>query len=704
MNIKTTLAFLLLVIVCACNTKPKNTPKRIMPTQTQFNTFNNKINQLAKVLNINSMSYTIVNESKVLQYKAIGNANENTEYNIGAMSNIFASIIALQLAEIQELDLKKPLSDYEINTNNYANASIKNILSHTASNNPNSSFEYNSMTFNVLNNVFEKSTGKNYEKLFKRKLGNKFNLDNTTVCATNISDSCTSTVADIAKLSIAIDNGKIFENLETTEQMFRPIYLSNGEQTPASMGWFVQFYNNKKYAWNFGQGKNYSSLIIKSLSDSISLVIMANSANLNAPFMLHQANLFKSVIAVEFIKAFTLFADTIPAFNIFESSQQIKTALLNANKSKHRNLLVNEFCSYINMCQYLKLTNKTNELINIYNTALPFEIPYTLLEKTPRAIIANVGDYANYSRFFTINSDTIVNVFAVGEFTKEFVLQPYDYDNVELFIDILNEKKTTFDNTKCRQYRFNYNYPDITGNFSSSEDIKFVETNPTNNTYIFEIKIPWKTLSPITPKLGSKIGFDITTTDNDGKGRESGVNWHYVEGQTPWTNPSVNGTLVLCNTTSVSGNDSICYSAQTATYPIIDGKLDNCWNYAPKNKLTKTKMGKMPKSSNISASYRTVWDSENLYFLIEVTDNYKCLLPLSNDLGYIETEKHDTVWIMNENNTNYAGGSEFNKYANVQLPLKAGNYVLHYNSNQTNSTTRWIRKQPEISFYGIAVY
>lgn len=59
--------------------------------------------------------------------------------------------------------------------------------------------------------------------------------------------------------------------------------------------------------------------------------------------------------------------------------------------------------------------------------------------------------------------------------------------------------------------------------------------------------------------------------------------------------------------------------------PIIDGKVDNTWNsseWLPLNNVRWTTLEKVTKE-DISAAYKILWDKENLYFLVNVTDDVK---------------------------------------------------------------------------------
>lgn len=59
--------------------------------------------------------------------------------------------------------------------------------------------------------------------------------------------------------------------------------------------------------------------------------------------------------------------------------------------------------------------------------------------------------------------------------------------------------------------------------------------------------------------------------------------------------------------------------------PVIDGKVDQVWNagqWLPLNNVRWTRLEKVTKE-DISAAYKVLWDQENLYFLVNVTDDVK---------------------------------------------------------------------------------
>jgi CubicO group peptidase (beta-lactamase class C family) len=79
----------------------------------------------------------------------------------------------------------------------------------------------------------------------------------------------------------------------------------NGLPTPFGLGWFVQTYNGEKLVWHFGYVPDaYSSLILKVPSRRLTLILLANSDGLSAPFALHEGDVTSSLFARTFLRLF----------------------------------------------------------------------------------------------------------------------------------------------------------------------------------------------------------------------------------------------------------------------------------------------------------------------------------------------------------------------------------------------------------------
>ena len=59
----------------------------------------------------------------------------------------------------------------------------------------------------------------------------------------------------------------------------------------------------------------------------------------------------------------------------------------------------------------------------------------------------------------------------------------------------------------------------------------------------------------------------------------------------------------------------------TATPPVIDGNEDAVWSAAPRYKLTNVIYSPLSSPNDLSADFRAMWDENNLYLLVDVTDD-----------------------------------------------------------------------------------
>jgi CubicO group peptidase (beta-lactamase class C family) len=81
--------------------------------------------------------------------------------------------------------------------------------------------------------------------------------------------------------------------------------VQNGVITPVGMGWFVQTYQNEKVVWQFGHSPDsFSSLILKVPGRKLSLIVLANSDGLSAPYSLSDGDVTKSLFARTFLGLF----------------------------------------------------------------------------------------------------------------------------------------------------------------------------------------------------------------------------------------------------------------------------------------------------------------------------------------------------------------------------------------------------------------
>jgi CubicO group peptidase (beta-lactamase class C family) len=115
----------------------------------------------------------------------------------------------------------------------------------------------------------------------------------------NASTGIISTVRDVARFDAALDSGVLVSP---------PVRNQAWESTssgPIGWGWFVQPINGERVVWHFGFARDaYSALYIKVPGRGLSLVLLANSDGLAAPYNLSNGDLTTSLFAQLFIQLF----------------------------------------------------------------------------------------------------------------------------------------------------------------------------------------------------------------------------------------------------------------------------------------------------------------------------------------------------------------------------------------------------------------
>ncbi len=113
-----------------------------------------------------------------------------------------------------------------------------------------------------------------------------------------------STVRDLARLDAALDDHVLLE-ADSLAAMWTNQRAGDDAVLPTGLGWFVQSYNGVKVVWHFGLQRDAgSSLLVKVPERNLTLVLLANSDGLVAPFDLAQGDLTRSWFARLFLRIF----------------------------------------------------------------------------------------------------------------------------------------------------------------------------------------------------------------------------------------------------------------------------------------------------------------------------------------------------------------------------------------------------------------
>jgi len=113
-----------------------------------------------------------------------------------------------------------------------------------------------------------------------------------------------STVRELARFAVALDAG-VLVHTDTLATMWTNTVSPTGSVAPMGFGWFVQTYNGERLIWHFGLLRGAaSSLILKVPGRDMTLILLANSEGLSAPFALESGDVTRSLFALVFLRIF----------------------------------------------------------------------------------------------------------------------------------------------------------------------------------------------------------------------------------------------------------------------------------------------------------------------------------------------------------------------------------------------------------------
>jgi hypothetical protein len=93
-----------------------------------------------------------------------------------------------------------------------------------------------------------------------------------------------STVRDLARYDAAIDNHTLLQPATQAQAWTNAVSNYTGQTLPYAHGWFAQTYRNERLIWHYGYWPTFSALILKVPGRNVTLILLANSDGLSAPF------------------------------------------------------------------------------------------------------------------------------------------------------------------------------------------------------------------------------------------------------------------------------------------------------------------------------------------------------------------------------------------------------------------------------------
>jgi CubicO group peptidase (beta-lactamase class C family) len=323
--------------------------------------FESYLELLRQQAGIPGMSAAIVHEGTIVWERGFGYQNvearipatPDTPYLVGDISQTLAAVLLLQCVEIRRMEIDERVRAYNVTIE--PDATLRQVLSHSLPGEGGDSFRYDPQRFAQLTYAMEWCAPQSYRKSVSHRLlerlamidsvpgrdlrdplvvpeelwdpaileryqkvldrlatpyrverrGHAERSELEPLETINAAAGLVSTVRDLAHFDTALDNGLLLKQ-ETLQVAWRNVIGRDGLPTPMGLGWFVQTHRNQQVVWHFGHVPNaYSSLLIKVPQRRLTLILLANSDGLVAPYQLPLGDVTKSIFGNVFLRLFT---------------------------------------------------------------------------------------------------------------------------------------------------------------------------------------------------------------------------------------------------------------------------------------------------------------------------------------------------------------------------------------------------------------
>ena len=278
-------------------------------------------------------------------------ARPDTPYLIGDLTQSFGAVVLGQCIERTGLNIDDPMRRWTTDIPE-SGATVRQVMAHASSGAPGETFLYDPARYAALTNVadvcadrpfrrtiaedvfgrlgmrdslpgrdleriaasspfFDNDTLKRYEAVLVRmavpyrvdRSGKATRGDYPTDRVTTAT-GLISTALDLARFDAAIDNDELVHG-DLRAVAWTNVTSTSGAALPSGLGWFVQTYNGERLVWHFGSVRDTSSsLILKVPGRNITLILLANSDGLSAPYALADGDVTVSLFAKLFLRLF----------------------------------------------------------------------------------------------------------------------------------------------------------------------------------------------------------------------------------------------------------------------------------------------------------------------------------------------------------------------------------------------------------------
>ena len=323
----------------------------------KFSLFDRYLESLRQQAGIPGLSAVIVQERRIVWERVAGSANVEesipvlpiTTFVVGDLTQTFAAVLLMQCVERGTLGLNESMRRWTPLIPD-ASATVRQVLLHISE--PPNLFKYNPSRYATLAQVIEGCGQQPYRKLLAEEildplgmidsvpgqdLGNPlspartlfeeeklqqyssalrrvavpYKLDKRgrptrteyTPTGINAAIGLVTTARDLSRFDAALDDFQLL--LPETVAFTRTNAVAGTVTLPVGYGWFVQQFEGRQVVWRFAAVPDaYSSLIVKIPEREVTLILLANSEGLSAPFALEQGDVTTSLFARLFLRLF----------------------------------------------------------------------------------------------------------------------------------------------------------------------------------------------------------------------------------------------------------------------------------------------------------------------------------------------------------------------------------------------------------------
>jgi CubicO group peptidase (beta-lactamase class C family) len=341
-----------------------------VPVNERFTSFETHLDTIRQALKIPGMSAAVVQNQELVWAAGFGYADlENqvvatpdTPYGLASVTKPVAAVLIMQLVEQGLVDLDAPLTQYGVNMDN-DDITVRHLLTHTSEGVLGTVHNYNGSRYARLGGVMEGASGQTFATLLSERVLLPLGMYDTALnpvnnwgglLLTGVNDfkvalgwgpnfqhypdvyahlaqpyqfdheynfipgmyhlyhnpgaGLISSVNDLAKFDIALDNGLLLGDVAKSE-MFSPAYSTYNNQSDLmyGLGWYIQEFEGLQLFWHTGRWPpSTSALYLKVPDKDLTLIVLANTDNLTVPFYSIGCcgDVSKSILTLAFFRHF----------------------------------------------------------------------------------------------------------------------------------------------------------------------------------------------------------------------------------------------------------------------------------------------------------------------------------------------------------------------------------------------------------------